>query len=69
MKGTIHISDGRVLPKSVQVSGIRACSGERYDIIFAPQEGDEGTYVVETDIIHWVTGEVLGTTRTSITVV
>jgi hypothetical protein len=24
--------------------------------------------LIETDIIHWVTGQVLGTTRTSITV-
>lgn len=69
LTGTIHISDGRVLPKPVQVTGVRACSGERYDIIFEPKPGDEGTYVVETDIIHWVTGKVLGTTRTTITVV
>lgn len=69
LTGTVHISDGRVLPTPVQVEEIRACSGERYDVIFEPQEGDEGTYVIETDIIHWVTGEVLGTTRTSVTVV
>lgn len=69
LTGTIHISDGRVLPTPVDVTEIRAGSGERYDIIFSPQEGDEGTYLIETDIIHWVTGEVLGTTRTSITVV
>ena len=69
LKGTIHMSDGRPLPNPVQVSSIRACSAERYDIIFEPQSGDEGTYLIETDIIHWITGQVLGTTRTSITVV
>ena len=68
LTGTIHMSDGRALPKPVQVTEIRACSAERYDIIFEPKSGDEGTYLIETDIIHWVTGEVLGTTRTSITV-
>ena len=67
LTGTIHISDGRVLPNPVQATEIRACSGERYDIIFEPTE--TGTYLIETDIVHWVTGEVLGTTRTSITVV
>jgi len=69
LTGKIYASDGRPLPKPVSVSEIRACSAERYDIIFEPKSGDEGTYLIETDIIHWVTGEVLGTTRTSITVV
>ncbi len=69
LTGTIYASDGRPLPKPVKVTEIRAGSAERYDIIFEPKAGDEGTYVIETDIIHWVTGEVLGTTRTSITVV
>jgi len=68
LTGKIYASDGRPLPKPVSVSEIRACSAERYDIIFEPKSGDEGTYLIETDIIHWVTGEVLGTTRTSITV-
>lgn len=67
LTGTVHISDGRVLPKPIQVSELRACSGERYDIIFEPTQ--TGTYLIETDILHWVTGDVLGTTRTSITVV
>lgn len=67
LTGTVHISDGRILPKPIQVDGLRACSGERYDIIFEPTQ--RGTFLIETDIIHWVTGEVLGTTRTSITVV
>lgn len=67
LTGTIHSSDGRPLPNPVQVTEIRAASAERYDIIFEPTE--TGTYLIETDIIHWVTGEVLGTTRTSVTVV
>ena len=66
LTGKIYASDGRPLPKPVSVTEIRAASAERYDIIFEPTE--RGTYLVETDIIHWVTGEVLGTTRTSITV-
>lgn len=67
LTGTVHVSDGRVLPNPVQVTELRACSGERYDIIFEPSS--PGTYLIETDIIHWVTGRVLGTTRTSVTVV
>ncbi len=68
LTGKIYSSDGRPLPTPVSVTEIRAASAERYDIIFEPQDGDEGTYLIETDIIHWVTGDVLGTTRTSITV-
>ncbi|MCK5722562.1 MAG: multicopper oxidase domain-containing protein [Gammaproteobacteria bacterium] len=66
LSGKIYASDGRPLPKPVSVTSIRAASAERYDIIFEPTE--RGTYLIETDIIHWVTGKVLGTTRTSITV-
>ena len=66
LTGKIYASDGRPLPKPVSVTEIRAASAERYDIIFEPT--NRGTYLIETDIIHWVTGEVLGTTRTSITV-
>jgi len=66
LTGKVYASDGRPLPNPVSVTEIRAASAERYDIIFEPTE--TGTYLVETDIIHWVTGEVLGTTRTSITV-
>ena len=69
LTGTIYSSDGRPLPNPVQITEIRAASAERYDIIFEPTEADRGTYVIETDIVHWVTGDVLGTTRTSITVV
>lgn len=66
LTGEVVISDGRVLPKSVKVKELRAGSGERYDILFKPDQ--PGDYLIETDIIHWVTGEVLGTTRTNILV-
>lgn len=66
LTGNVVISDGRVLPKAMPAKKLRACSGERYDILFTPTE--PGVHVIETDIIHWITGEVLGTTRTSITV-
>ena len=66
LTGKIYASDGRPLPNPVRVTEVRAASAERYDIIFEPTS--RGTYVIETDILHWVTGEVLGTTRTSITV-
>ena len=67
LTGTVYSSDGRPLPKPIQVTEISAVSAERYDIIFAPTQ--RGTYVIETDVLHWITGEVLGTTRTSVTVV
>ncbi len=66
LTGTIHISDGRVLPRPVQVTELRAHSGERYDIIFEPDT--PGEYIISCEIRHWVTGEVLGTARTRITV-
>jgi len=67
LTGKIYASDGRPLPNPVSVTEIRACSAERYDIIFEPTS--RGDYIIETDIIHWVSGEVLGTTKTKITVV
>lgn len=66
LTGEVVISDGRVLPNPIRVQELRACSGERYDILFRPTQA--GNYIVETDIIHWVTGNVLGTTRTNIRV-
>lgn len=66
LTGTIVISDGRVLPRPVQVTKVRAGSGERYDILFTPDR--PGEHIIETDIIHWITGQVLGTTRTKVTV-
>jgi FtsP/CotA-like multicopper oxidase with cupredoxin domain len=67
LSGKIYASDGRPLPNPVSVTEIRACSAERYDIIFEPTS--TGEYIIETDIIHWVTGAVLGTTRTNIIVI
>ncbi|MBD3610089.1 MAG: multicopper oxidase domain-containing protein [Gammaproteobacteria bacterium] len=67
LTGTIHQSDARPLPTPQQVTGLRAISGERYDIIFEPTT--PGEYTISADIKHWATGEVLGTARTKITVV
>jgi len=67
LTGTVYMSDGRPLPNPVQATELRAHSAERYDVIFEPTE--PGEYIIETDIIHWVSGEVLGTTRAKITVV
>ncbi|MGD8743401.1 MAG: multicopper oxidase domain-containing protein, partial [Granulosicoccaceae bacterium] len=66
LTGNVYASDGRRLPNPIEVSELRAHSAERYDIIFQPDR--TGTYTIETDILHWVTGEVLGTARTRITV-
>ncbi len=65
--GTVHMSDGRPLPNAIQATELRAHSAERFDVIFEPTV--PGEYIVTTDIIHWVTGEVLGTTHAKITVV
>jgi FtsP/CotA-like multicopper oxidase with cupredoxin domain len=67
LKGTVHISDGRVLPNAIEVTELRAHSAERYDIIFTPTE--TGEFIITSEIRHWVSGEVLGTARTKITVV
>jgi len=67
LTGSVIASDGRPLPRAIGFRELRACSGERYDILFTPSA--RGTYRVSTDIIHWVTGRVLGTTHTAIHVV
>jgi len=67
LTATIHMSDGRVLPKTVDVTSIEASSAERYDCIFKPDTA--GVYEVSVDTLDWVTGGVLGTARTRITVV
>ncbi len=67
LTGTVHMSDGRPLPNAIQATELRAHSAERYDVIFEPTE--PGEYIVTTDILHWVSGEVLGTTHAKITVV
>lgn len=59
-------SDGRPLPQSFLTTQINAVSAERYDCIIQPTQA--GIYTVEIDIRHWITGQVLGTARTRITV-
>jgi len=60
-------SDGRPLPNAINVTQLDAVSAERYDCIIQPSQ--RGTYTVEIDIKHWITGNVLGTARTRINVV
>lgn len=67
LTGTVYASDGRPLPNPIQVTELRAHSAERYDIIF--DLDTPGTYIIETDIIDWVTGQVWGTTHSRIVVV
>ncbi|VAW67010.1 Multicopper oxidase [hydrothermal vent metagenome] len=67
LTGTVYMSDGRPLPNAIQATELRAHSAERFDVIFEPTV--PGEYIVTTDIIHWVSGEVLGTTHAKITVV
>ena len=62
----IIASDGRPLPNAVNVTSIDAVSAERYDCVIQPSQ--RGTYTVEIDIKDWITGDVLGTARTRITV-
>ena len=66
LPGTLYVSDGRPLPNPMPVTEIRAISGERYDVIFEPTQ--PGEYIISTDIIHWITGEVLGTAKTNVVV-
>jgi FtsP/CotA-like multicopper oxidase with cupredoxin domain len=60
-------SDGRPLPNAFQATQLDAVSAERYDCIIQPTQ--PGVHTVEIDIKHWITGAVLGTARTRITVV
>ena len=66
LTATVHVSDGRVLPKPVQMTEIEASSAERYDCIFEPTKA--GVYEVTCDFLDWVTGAVVGTARTRINV-
>ena len=61
-----YISDGRELPNPVAMTEFKAISGERYDMILEPTQ--PGDYVVEFDIVDWITGEVHGTARTNVVV-
>ncbi len=67
LTGTIYMSDGRPLPNPVQATELRAHSAERYDIIFEPTQA--GTYTITFDVLHWVSGEVLTSGHTVVTVV
>jgi len=62
----VVMSDGRALPNPIEVTSLDACSAERYDCLFEPDE--PGVYEVTVDTLDWVSGDVLGTARTRITV-
>ncbi|VAW98471.1 Multicopper oxidase [hydrothermal vent metagenome] len=66
LTGSVVSSDGRAFPNAIDVTSLDTVSAERYDILFNPSSS--GTYTVEIDIKHWVTGDVLGTARTRINV-
>jgi len=66
LNATCYISDGRELPKPVPMTNFKAISGERYDMILEPTR--TGNYIVEFDIVDWITGEVHGTARTNVVV-
>jgi FtsP/CotA-like multicopper oxidase with cupredoxin domain len=66
LTASIVASDGRPLPNPVNKRSFKAVSAERYDCIIQPQS--RGTYTVSFDILHWITGNVLGTARTRINV-
>ena len=66
LNAKIYISDGRPLPTPQSTTGFRAISGERYDIIIEPTQ--PGDYVVEFDIVDWITGKVWGTAKTNVVV-
>ena len=68
LTATVVSSDGRQLPQFFQATELRAVSAERYDCIFDTSNVSPGTYIVEADIIDWISGNVLGTAKTSITV-
>ncbi len=66
LTATVVASDGRPLPRPIQATSLRTSSAERYDCIFQPVTA--GVYEVVVEYLHWVTGAVLGTARTRITV-
>lgn len=61
-----YISDGRELPNPVPMTNFKAISAERYDMILEPTQ--TGNYVIEFDIVDWITGQVYGTARTNVVV-
>lgn len=66
LTATVVSSDGRALPRSFTAKSLQTCSAERYDCIFTPSS--TGTYEVRVDFLNWVSGSVIGTARTRITV-
>lgn len=66
LTGTVHISDGRNLPKPIEVTSLDAVSAERYDVIFEPTT--PGEYIITCDIKDWITMEVLGRVKTNVIV-
>ena len=66
LNAKIYISDGRPLPTPQATTGFKAISGERYDMILEPTQ--PGEYVVEFDVVDWITGNVWGTVRTNVVV-
>lgn len=66
LTANVYMSDGRPLPTPFQATSLEASSAERYDCIFEPTA--PGVYDVVVEYLHWVTGNVVGTARTRITV-
>jgi len=66
LTATVVASDGRPLPNAFQATSLETCAAERYDCIFTPTQA--GTYTVEVQYHHWITGDLVGTARTRITV-
>jgi len=62
----IHMSDGRPLVNPVQTGSLEASSAERYDCIIVPDRA--GVFEITIDFLDWVSGAVVGTARTRITV-
>jgi FtsP/CotA-like multicopper oxidase with cupredoxin domain len=66
LNATVVASDGRPLPKPVQVTSLETSSAERYDCLFSPTKS--GEYTVTVEFYHWITGDLLGIARTKVTV-
>ena len=66
LTASVVSSDGRPLPTPWSTTSIEACAAERYDCIIKPTA--TGTYTVTVQHLHWITGAVLGTSRTRINV-
>jgi len=66
LTATVHMSDGRPLPAPFQATSLEASSAERYDYTFNPVTA--GVYDVVVEYLDWVSGAVVGTATTRITV-